>query len=153
MIGPISRAIGMAVWCVWVAAAQTPASIAQGLRAAHAGDWTTAEREFRKCGQEDPGAVECVVHHADALARLGQPYDGILELESFIAGHPAAVAAVELYAELLQKVARDPAAAEHALEKLPESVAGTTHNCGVVWEPYTPRNGMRPRPSHAMRRQ
>ena len=123
MINSVSRAIGIALWCLSLAAGQTPAAFSEGLRAAREGDWQAAEREFRKCRQQDPGSVECNVHHADALARLGQPYDGILELESFISGHPSAVPAVELYAELLQKVAQDYAGAERALEKATESVS------------------------------
>jgi len=90
----------------------------------HAVEWTAVERQYRKCVQENVDSSGCAVRHADALAHLGQPWDAILELESFVAAHPSDAPAVELYAELLQRVAKDVSGAERALRKATELTPG-----------------------------
>jgi len=91
--------------------------LALGLRARNAGRMADAEVHFRTCKQLQPDSIPCTVQHADAMASLNQPYDAIIEAETFLRRNPEAVPVLKTYALLLDKVAVDRREAEKVWRK------------------------------------
>jgi tetratricopeptide (TPR) repeat protein len=91
--------------------------LALGLQARKAGRMADAEVHFRTCKQLQPDSILCTVQHADALASLNQPYDAIVEAETFLRRNPEAVPVLKTYALLLDKVAVDRREAEKVWRK------------------------------------
>jgi tetratricopeptide (TPR) repeat protein len=109
---------------------------ASGESAARRLDWAEAERQFRVCRQQQPASSACAVGHAEALAHLSQPYDGILELEAFVAKQPAEVDALKALAQLLDTVALDRRRAEEfwlRAAKLAPGDASVWHELGAMY--------------------
>lgn len=79
--------------------------------------WPDAEREFRMYRNAHPDSVDGVVHHAEALIRIGQPFDAALELQKFLGQHPQSVRALELHALLASGPLHDQSTAQLDLEK------------------------------------
>lgn len=91
--------------------------LALGLQARKAGRMADAEVHFRTCNQLEPNSVPCTVQHADILANLNQPFDSIIEVESFLKRNPESVPVLKTYALLLEKVAADRREAEKVWRK------------------------------------
>jgi len=79
--------------------------------------WLEAEKEFRLYRNEHPDLADAVVHHAEALMQIGQPFDAALELQKFLQLHPNSVRVLELHAVLAQGSLDDIPTAEADLEK------------------------------------
>ncbi len=88
-----------------------------GLQARKAGRMADAEVHFRTCKQLQPDSIPCTLQHADALASLNQPYDAIIEAETFLRRNPESVPVLKTYALLLDKVAVDRREAEKVWRK------------------------------------
>jgi tetratricopeptide (TPR) repeat protein len=79
--------------------------------------WLDAEREYRLYRNEHPDSVDAIVRHAEALIKIGQPFDAALELQKFLQAHPDSRRALELHALVAADALHDPSAAEADLEK------------------------------------
>jgi tetratricopeptide (TPR) repeat protein len=90
-------------------------ALAADLAAKHR--WIESEKEFRIYRNEHPDSVNAIVWHAEALMRIGQPFDAALELQKFLSAHPDSVRALELHAVLASSTLHDPNEAEADLEK------------------------------------
>jgi len=87
------------------------------LKARNAGRMADSEVHFRTCKQLQPDSIPCTIQHADVLANLNQPFDSIIEVESFLQRHPDSVPVLKTYALLLEKVAVDRKEAEKVWRK------------------------------------
>ncbi|MDR3738982.1 MAG: tetratricopeptide repeat protein [Terracidiphilus sp.] len=103
--------------------------LALGLQARKAGHMAEAEVHFRGCKQLEPDSIPCTVQHADVLANLNQPFDSIIEVESFLKRNPESVPVLKTYALLLEKVAADRREAEKVWRK----AATLAPNDAEVW--------------------
>ena len=107
-----------------------PDHLHQAMRFARQQKWTDAEREFRIAYQEDPESAEAEVGHAEALVKIGQPFDAVLELQSFLKDHPGSARAHEFYAVTTINTSNDFLLAQSEMEK---SVSLEPNN-GFVWK-------------------
>lgn len=119
LIAPAAAGLSVLLTIAFCASPDT--QLKAGIEAAERGDWQTAEAELRSYQRENPESAEAAVWHAQAVVRLGQPFDAILELEPFVKRHPGSVGAVVLYADLLQNVAHNAPLAEKTLIEASQS--------------------------------
>lgn len=102
----------------------------QGMRLARQQKWRDAEREFRTAHLEDPSSAEAEVHHAEALVNIGQQFDAVLELQSFLKDHPDSGRAHEFYAVVTMTTSNDFLLAQSELEKCVK----LEPNNGIAWK-------------------
>jgi len=81
-----------------------------------AGKWKEAEGELRIYRNQHPDSEIAIVLHAEALIKLGQPFDAALELQEFLKEHPKALRVHELYAVLAGGPLKDSTLAASELE-------------------------------------
>ncbi|HLV85836.1 MAG TPA: tetratricopeptide repeat protein [Candidatus Sulfotelmatobacter sp.] len=89
----------------------------QGMLLARNGKWADAESQFRIAHQNAPDSTEAEVGHAEALVRIGQPFDAALELQSFLRDHPDSARAHEFYAVVTLSISNDFLLAQAEMEK------------------------------------
>lgn len=89
----------------------------QGLLLARSGKWAEAEAQLRLAHQTSPDSTEAEVGHAEALVRIGQPFDAALELQSFLRDHPDSARAHEFYAVVTLTISNDFLLAQAEMEK------------------------------------
>ena len=104
--------------------------VRQGRHLARENKWAEAEREFRIAHQQDPASPDAQVGHAEALVKIGQPFDAALELQSFLHDHPNSARAHELYAVVALAIKDDFLVAEKEMEQ----VVRLTPNDGMAWK-------------------
>ena len=104
--------------------------VRQGRRLAAENKWADAEREFRIANQQDPASADAQVVHAEALVKIGQPFDAALELQSFLNDHPNSARAHELYAVVALAIKDDFLVAEKEMEQ----VVKLKPNDGMAWK-------------------
>ena len=81
-----------------------------------AGKWKAAEGELRIYRNQHPDSEIAIVLHAEALIKLGEPFDAALELQGFLSEHPKALRVHELYAVLAGGPLKDSTLAASELE-------------------------------------
>ena len=102
----------------------------QGMRLAQNKHWTAAEREFRIAHQHAPDSTDAEVAHAEALVKIGQPFDAALELQSYVRDHPDAARAHEIYAVITLSTSNDFLLAQSEMEQ----VVKLSPNAGRAWK-------------------
>lgn len=70
-------------------------------------NWKEAEAELRIYRNQHPDVENATVLHAEALIKIGQPFDASLELQQFLREHPKALRSHELLAVLAGGPLRD----------------------------------------------
>jgi tetratricopeptide (TPR) repeat protein len=89
------------------------ALLQQGIAAFNQQKWKDAEAALRSYLQTNPAeATGATVMHARSLVFLGQPFDAVIEIESFLKRQPNSLPALKLYGELLDLVVKDRDQAE-----------------------------------------
>lgn len=94
-----------------------PSHLQQGRLLARNGKWVEAEAQFRIAHQTAPDSTESEVGHAEALVRIGQPFDAALELQSFLRDHPDSARAHAFYAVVTLSISNDFLLAQAEMEK------------------------------------
>lgn len=89
-----------------------------------------AEQEFRIAHQNAPDSTDAEVGHAEALVRIGQPFDAALELQSFLQEHPNSARAHEFYAVVTISTSNDFLLAESEMEKCVKLIPEN----GMAWK-------------------
>ncbi len=85
----------------------------QGIAAFNQQKWKEAESALRDYLKTNPReAAGATVLHARSLVNLGQPFDAVIELETFLKQQPKALPVLKLYGELLDLVVKDRDQAE-----------------------------------------
>lgn len=79
--------------------------------------WQEAEKQFRLAVQAKELLTEATVGHARSLFNLNQPFDALLEMETFLKSNPDSVPALNLYATLTSIVLQDNKQAITILER------------------------------------
>jgi len=102
----------------------------KGMRLAQNSQWAAAEREFRIAHQHDPNSTDAEVAHAEALVKIGQPFDAALELQSYVRDHPDAARAHEIYAVITLSTSNDFLLAQSEMER----VVKLSPNDGRAWK-------------------
>ena len=102
----------------------------QGMRLARGKKWAEAEREFRIAHRQDPDSTDAEVGHAEALVKIGQPFDAVLELQSFVRDHPDAARAHEIYAVVTLSTSNDFLLAQSEMEQ----TVKLAPNSGMAWK-------------------
>ncbi len=102
----------------------------QGVRLARSKKWMEAEREFRIAHLQDPNSTDAEMGHAEALVKIGQPFDAALELQSFVRDHPDAARAHEMYAVVTLSTSNDFLLAQSEMEQCVK----LTPNNGMAWK-------------------
>jgi tetratricopeptide (TPR) repeat protein len=102
----------------------------RGMLLAQSGKWVEAERELRIAHQNSPDSAEAEVSHAEALVRVGQPFDAALELQSFLKDHPESARAHEFYAVVTLSTSNDFLLAQSEMEKCVQ----LKPNDGMAWK-------------------
>lgn len=98
--------------------AETPAQhVQRGVRLEQQKKWEEAEREFRIAYHQDTNSVGAAVGHAEALVQIGQPFDALLELQSFLREHSEAARAHYFYAVVILITSNDFLAAQKEMEE------------------------------------
>jgi tetratricopeptide (TPR) repeat protein len=101
-----------------------------GMRLARAQKWAEAEREFRIAHQNDPNSNDAELGHAEALVKVGQPFDAALELQSFLRDHPNAAKVHQFYAVVTLSISDDFLLAQSEMEKCVKLLP----NDGMAWK-------------------
>jgi tetratricopeptide (TPR) repeat protein len=104
--------------------------VQQGRLLARQNKWAEAEREFRIAHQQQPASADAQVGHAEALVKIGQPFDAALELQSFLHDHPNSARAHELYAVVALAIKDDFLVAEKEMEQ----VVKLAPDNGMAWK-------------------
>lgn len=78
--------------------------------------WPEAEQALRLALAAHPDDVEAAALHAEALIKIGQPFDAALQVETYLKAHPDALRMHQLYAVLAASTLRDPTLAGVELE-------------------------------------
>lgn len=95
----------------------TQAHLQRAKQLAKSGNWVKAEEEFRIAHQQDPNSADAEVGHAEALVRIGQPFDAELEVQGFLQQHPESVRAHEFYGVVTMQTSGDFLVSEQEFEK------------------------------------
>jgi len=135
--------IGKILWSIFsltiILATQKPAMASAGTVLSHLQrarlfakqrKWPQAEREFRFAHQMDPNSVEAEVGHAEALVQIRQPFDALLELQTFLRDHRDAARAHEFYAVVILETSNDFLLAQQEME----TSARLAPNDGMIWK-------------------
>jgi len=102
----------------------------KGMWLAQNKQWAAAESEFRIAHQREPNSTDAEVAHAEALVKIGQPFDAALELQSFVREHPDAARAHEIYAVITLSTSDDFLLAQSEMER----VVKLSPNDGPAWK-------------------
>jgi tetratricopeptide (TPR) repeat protein len=98
--------------------AKTPLEHMQAAQClAAAKHWSGAEEHFRLARQSPDLVAAATVGHARVLFHLGQPYDGMLEVEDLLKTNPDFVPALVLFATLISVVLEDTGRSIEIMER------------------------------------
>jgi tetratricopeptide (TPR) repeat protein len=86
--------------------------------------WQQAEQHLRSYLRQNPNCARGTALHAQALVKLGHPFDAVLEVEEFLEGNPDSAPVLKVYAALLEKVVKDLRKSGEVLEKLTKLTPG-----------------------------